>query len=282
MAAHSVPRARVAMVTGASSGIGRAIACSLGALGWPVAIGARRTDRLAQTAQMLEAAGGRALALPLDVTRADSVESFFTAVERELGPVSVVVSNAAVGRYGPLDDFSPEEIEREVATKLLGGLYVARRAIRTMRGLDQVCDIVFLTSIAAQMPWPLHLPYAAANAGLEHAARMLKLELEGTGIRVGALRCGETAGTEFGAGEAGLARQREAIEFWYRRGLLRHHGMLDPRDVAAAVQAMVTLPAGVQYELLAAVPVAPRGPQPATFGEFAAGFGLPDAGGDGA
>ena len=103
---------------------------------------------------------------------------------------------------------------------------------------------MFVTSTTAIEPWPMHLPYGAANAGVEMAARGLRLELEGTGIRVNALRSGNTAGTEFGA-RAGEGTTVDYSDFWFRRGLLRHTGMMAPEMVANAVAAAVTLPGGL-------------------------------------
>src|SRR5215510_4289851 len=97
-------RERVAVVTGAGTGIGQAIAAKFGSLGWKVAVGGRRVELLEETTALVDSAGGRGLAHALDVTDPESVEEFFAAVERELGPVGVVINNAAMARYGPLDD----------------------------------------------------------------------------------------------------------------------------------------------------------------------------------
>src|SRR5438128_851027 len=260
---------RVAVVTGAGTGIGQAIATKFGGLGWRVAVGGRRVELLGETASLVEQAGGRCLPHALDVTVPESVEQFFDATEAELGPVSVVINNAAMARYGPLDDFSPEEIQAEVATKLIGSLFMARRGIQTMRR-EGGGDILFITSVAAVQPWPFHLPYASANAGVEHAARTLRFELEGTGIRVTMLRCGETLGTDFSTREMESGRMDAASEFWFRRGLLRHAGLMTPDMVADAVAAAVTLPAGYQYETLAVIPTAPVADLPKTFEEYGA------------
>jgi len=260
-------RDRVAVVTGAGTGIGQAIATRFGRLGWRIAVGGRRVDLLAETAALVEEVGGTCLPHALDVTDPQSVERFFAATEAELGAVSVVINNAATARYGPLDDFAPEEIEVEVATKLLGSLYMARRGIQAMRPHARG-DILFITSLAAVQPWPFHLPYAAANAGVEQAARSLRLELEGSGIRVTMLRCGETAGTDFSTREMETGRMGPATEHWFRRGLLRHTGLMTPDMVADAVASAVTLPTGYQYESLAVVPTAPAGDLPTTFEEF--------------
>ena len=257
-------RDRVAVVTGAGTGIGRAIASKFGALGWSVAIGGRRVELLAETAEDVERAGGKPFAHALDVTDPDSVDEFFGRAEAQLGKVDVAINNAATARYGPLDDFSPQEIHAEIATKLVGSLYVARRAIQSMRSTGLGGDILFMTSSASVLPWVYHLPYAAANAGVEHAARILRYELEGTGIRVNVLRCGDTAGTDFATKELASGRMVAANEMWYRRGLLRHTGLMLPDMVADAVVSAVTLPMTHQYELMAVIPTAPIGALPLT------------------
>ena len=267
MSAFETARDRVAVISGAGTGIGQAIAAKFGSHGWRVAVGGRRVELLAETVDLVEAAGGTGLAHRLDVTDAASVADFFAATEAAFGPVSVVINNAATARYGPLDDFSPEEIEAEVATKLLGSLYMARAGIRSMRPHARG-DILFITSLAAVQPWPFHLPYAAANAGVEQAVRSLRLELEGSGIRVTMLRCGETLGTDFATKEMESGRMGDVTDLWFRRGLLRHAGAMDPGMVADAVAHAVTLPAGYQYESFAVIPTAPVGPLPTTFAEL--------------
>lgn len=256
---------RVVAVTGAGTGIGQAIAAKFGALGWHVAVGGRRVDKLAETAQLVEQSGGSCLAHALDVTDGDSVEAFFAAVESELGTVTGVINNAATARYGPLDDFSPAEIAVEIATKLTGSLFMARRGIQAMRRDVIGGDILFVTSLAAATPWPFHLPYAAASAGVEQAVRTLRLELEGTGIRVLNLRCGETLGTDFATRELETGRAMDANEKWFRMNLLRHTGLMTPDHVADAVVAAVMLPRTHQYSFLEVTPMAPAGPLPETF-----------------
>jgi NAD(P)-dependent dehydrogenase (short-subunit alcohol dehydrogenase family) len=260
---------RVVAVSGAGTGIGQAVATKFGSLGWRVAVGGRRVERLAETASLVEKAGGTCLPHELDVTDPDSVERFFSAVERDLGVVSAVINNAATARYGPLEDFSPQEIQLEIATKLIGSLFMARRGIQAMREHGESGDILFVTSSAGVQPWPLHLPYAAANAGVEHAARTLRLELEGSGIRVNVLRCGETGDTEFGVKELATGRIGTASELWFQRGLLRHTGLMTSDMVADAIVTAVTLAPGYQYEVLAVMPTAPIGDVPQSFEEWA-------------
>jgi NADP-dependent 3-hydroxy acid dehydrogenase YdfG len=263
-------RDRVAAVTGAGTGIGQAIAARFGALGWRVAIGGRRADKLQETAELVERAGGECLLHALDVTDGDSVEAFFDAAESRFGTVTAVINNAATARYGPLDDFSADEIAIEIATKLTGSLLIARRGIQAMRRDGHGGDILFMTSLAAATPWPFHLPYAAASAGVEHAVRTLRYELEGSGIRVLNLRCGETAGTDFATRELESGRAMDANERWFRMNLLRHTGLMHPDQVADAVVTAVTLPRGHQYSLMEVMPTAPTGPLPPTFAEWGA------------
>ena len=257
---------RVVAISGAGTGIGQVAATRFAAAGFRVAIGGRRVERLAETKSLIEGAGGTCVAHELDVSNGGSVERFFAFVEGELGTVTAVVNNAATARYGPLEDFSAEDIELEVATKLTGSLLMAARGIRGMRPAGTGGDIVFVTSAAAIWPWVQHLPYAAANAGVEHAARILRLELEGTGIRVGVLRVGETAGTEFG--NRGMALGVMPHDLWFRRGLLRHQGLMNPANVAEAMLAMVQLPSTYQYETVSLVPTAPVGELPVTMDEW--------------
>ena len=117
------------------------------------------TDTTTPPAKPADAAGGAAAAAPTEPRAEKSMSfgaavssdsGFFGAIEGRFGPVSVVINNAAVARYGPLDEFAPEEIQAEIATKLLGGLFMARRAIQSMRRASPGGgDILFISSAAA-------------------------------------------------------------------------------------------------------------------------------------
>jgi NADP-dependent 3-hydroxy acid dehydrogenase YdfG len=247
---------RNAVVTGASSGVGAAIAAAFGRLGWSVAIGARRADRLAATAEAIEAAGGRAVVAHLDVTRADSIEEFYSTAERALGTVDVVVNNAGIGVPGRIHELSISEIETELATNLLGSILVTRRALPSMierrRG-----DVVFVSSMNSVAPRPFQAGYTAAKAGVEGFASALRMDLEGTGVRAITLRLGPTR-SEFGYGWEGDTMIR-VLESWQRWGFLRHHDMLDGAQVAEVVVAAVTAPRGVQLDVVQVNPEAPTG-----------------------
>jgi NADP-dependent 3-hydroxy acid dehydrogenase YdfG len=245
---------RVAVVTGASTGIGRAVAVGLGALGWPVAIGARRTDKLEETAKLVEAAGGAVFAYPLDVTDAASVDAFATGVEDRLGPVDVLVNNAGIAVPGRLWELTPEQMEAEVRTNLLGPFLCTRRLLPGMVQ-RQRGDVVFISSDTVRAHRPGLVGYGATKAAIEAAARGLTMELEGTGVRTTTVRVGPTL-SDFGTGWSG-EQITALMEAWPRYGIQRHMNTLDPADVARAVVHAVTAPAGVNVDLIEVQPEPP-------------------------
>ena len=232
---------RVILVTGASSGIGRATAIAFGTLGWRVGLGARGDDRRDAAADEVRAAGGEACSARLDVRDPKSIDDWFDACEQSLGPPDALVNNAGVAAPGAIDDVGIDEHRHVIETDLLGPILTARRAIGVMRGRPS--DLVFVSSDVTRAPRPRLASYAAAKAGVEQLARTLCLELEGTGIRSTIVRVGPTV-TEFAADwdPSGLA---DLMATWKRFGFDRRTGLLDPREVADAIVRVVTLPPGV-------------------------------------
>jgi NADP-dependent 3-hydroxy acid dehydrogenase YdfG len=253
----SHPERRVAVITGASSGIGGATACALAAAGHPVVLGARRVERLEALADQLTAAGGEAVALPLDLADDSSIDAFAAGAVEALGPIDILVSNAGqVEPRGGLED-EPEDFARSVQVNLLG----AHRLVhRLAPGLvdRRHGDIVFVTSDVVVRPRPFVAGYVSAKSGLEGLARALQMELEGTGVRVGMVRPGPSS-TEQGTDwtEDDVVR---LMPHWERWGLLRHDGALLPGQVADAVVAMVTAPKGAHLTLIEIQPEAPLAP----------------------
>ena len=253
----SHPERRVAVVTGASSGIGGATACALAAAGHPVVLGARRVERLQALAEQLTAAGGEAVALSLDLADDTSIDAFATDAVEAFGPIDILVSNAGqVEPRGGLED-EPEDFARSVQVNLLG----AHRLVhRLAPALVDRChgDIVFVTSDVVIRPRPFVAGYVSAKSGLEGLARALQMELEGTGVRVGMVRPGPSS-TEQGTDwtEEDVVR---LMPHWERWGLLRHDGALLPGQVADAVLAMVTAPKGAHLTLIEIQPEAPVAP----------------------
>lgn len=251
---HSGDDRRIAAVTGASAGIGRAVAVGLGRLGWTVAIGARRLDRLEETAAEVAAAGGTPVAHALDVTDADSVEAFFDHVEATAGVADVLVNNAGVGYLGAIAETTPERLRAAVDTNLLGVLLCTRRASAAMLGRGGDGDLVFISSDSVQKSYPHMLTYGATKAAVEYVAAGLDVELAGTGIRSSIIRIGPTT-SEFNTGWP----DEDLIAFmnaWQRLGLKEDFNYLPAEHVAEAVVAAVTAPKGTKVSLLSVRPEA--------------------------
>ncbi len=252
------PGQRPAIVTGASSGIGRAVAVTLAAAGHPVALGARRVDRCEATVAEIRAAGGDAIALALDVTDEASVAAFVKRATADLGDIDVVVSNAGNVQPGSVIGTEPSRFAAEIGVNLLGVQTLLHHAVPSMveRGHG---DVVIVTSEVARHPRPLTAAYVASKRGLEALAEALEMELEGTGVRSGIVRPGP-ANTEQGTdwSEADVNR---IIDAWTHWGLMRHTGSLRPGDIANGVVAMVSAPRGTHINLMEIQPQAPTVPK---------------------
>ena len=246
---------RVAVVTGASAGIGRAIAVAFGALGWSVALGARRAEQLAETAELVAAAGGRTLAHPLDVCRTESIDAFLEATTTNLGAVDVLVNNAGVAAPGLLHEMTDEEHEQILTTNLLGPILLSKRVVTSLRASGSPGDVVFISSDATIHPRPFLGTYGVSKAGLEAYATVLALECEDLPIRSSIVRIGSTV-TGF-ADEWDTEVFAEVIPHWQRFGIQRHWNTMQPEDVARAVVATVTAPPHVWTRIVEVQPLPP-------------------------
>jgi NADP-dependent 3-hydroxy acid dehydrogenase YdfG len=248
------PERRAAVVTGASSGFGQAIAELLAAHGHPVVLGARRVDRLEEMAAKIRADGGEALALPLDLADPASIDAFAADAEAQLGPIEIVVSNAGEVVLGSALEFDPDAFVAQMQVNLMG-------AQRLVSGLGpalvarQRGDIVFVTSDVVRLPRSQMAAYVASKHALEGLARAMQMELEGTGVRVGIVRPGP-AMTEQGS-TWDIATIAPVLAEWTAWGLMRHDGYLQASDVAAAVHAVVSMPRGAHLTLVEVEPEAP-------------------------
>jgi NADP-dependent 3-hydroxy acid dehydrogenase YdfG len=250
------PARRTAVVTGASSGIGLATATALAEAGHPVVLGARRIDRLEETAAKIRAGGGEAVALSLDLTDAASIDAFAAAADEQLGPIEVVVSNAGDVLPATALDVDPDEFAHQVQVNLLGAHHLVRRIgpamVERQRG-----DIVFVTSDVVRVPRTYMAGYVASKSGLEGLARAMQMEAEGTGVRVSIVRPGPSATEQGSTWDGGVVD--EVMADWERFGIMRHPGYLRPQDVARAVLAVVSTPRGTHLTLVEVEPEAPTG-----------------------
>jgi NAD(P)-dependent dehydrogenase (short-subunit alcohol dehydrogenase family) len=181
---------QVALVTGASSGIGRHLALLLATAGAKVALAARRTELLAEAAREIEADGGRAFPVALDVTRADSVAAAVAAAERVLGPLTLLVNNAGVTVAKPVLEHTESDWNYVLDTNLKGAWLMAQEFARHLVARERPGRIVNIASVLG-LRTIRHLPaYTAAKAGLVHLTRVLAMELARHGILVNALAPG--------------------------------------------------------------------------------------------
>ncbi|MEE2665580.1 MAG: SDR family NAD(P)-dependent oxidoreductase [Myxococcota bacterium] len=260
MSAERAPRR--ALITGASAGLGEAVALACASEGWQLALGARRQDRLDDVARRAREAGAEVYAGPLDVGDEDSVERFFEASEAAIGVADVIVNNAGLSKPGLLHERAAADIRSEVETNLLGLLFVTRRGVAALVEHEMRGDVVFMGSDAATNPRPGQATYSATKGALEVLCTSLARELEGTGVRVTRLRLGPTV-SEFAA-EWDLSPEvlERRTEYFRRFGLrdARHYGSLMPaEEVARAILFAVERPPGVVIDTIDMYPEAPMG-----------------------
>lgn len=181
---------RRALVTGASSGLGRRFALTLAQAGASVVVVARRSDRLAGLVAEIEALPGAsgAIALSLDVTDPASVLACFDAIEHQAGgPADIVVNNAGVTVTKPLLQQTEDDWESVVGTNLRGGWRVAQEAARRLVAAGRPGSLVNIASILGERVAGGVAPYAISKAGLVQATKVMALELARYRIRVNAI-----------------------------------------------------------------------------------------------
>lgn len=219
---HSL-EGRIALIAGASSGIGAGFSRLLASAGARVVLGARRLDRTAELAKEIEDAGGQALAVSLDVTDEASVISAYDAAEARFGTVNSVVANAGVGTGGRATDVSYDGIRRVIDTNLVGTYLVAREGARRMiaAGSREKEDgrIVLIGSITAEQNGTGDAAYAATKAGLAHLGRQFAKEWVRQGINVNTLQPGWIP-TEINDDWFASERGKSEITGLHRRRLL--------------------------------------------------------------
>ena len=235
------PDSRVAVVTGASSGIGAATARRLAADGFRVALVARRTERIEALAKEI---GPAATAYTVDVTDRTAVDAFADAVLRDLGRVDLLVNNAG-GAFGAesVADGDPADWRRMYEVNVLGVLHVTQALLPALRASGEATVLV-LSSTAAFVPYEGGGGYVAAKAGAHAIAGTLRLELVAEPIRVieiapGMVRTDEFALTRFDGDAAKAASVYAGVD-----------EPLTAEDVADSIAWTVSRPAHVNVDLL--------------------------------
>ena len=180
---------QVALVTGASQGLGRAIAEALAASGATVALVARSADKLAEVAGAITAAGGKAEVFPCDVMKAESIQQTVDAVVEKLGRLDILVNNAGVTRDTLLPRMSDDEWDTVLTTNLRGPFLFMRAASRPMMQ-QRYGRIVNVASVSGLIGNPGQATYSASKAGLVGLTKTVATELAGRKITVNAVAPG--------------------------------------------------------------------------------------------
>ncbi|HXZ22694.1 MAG TPA: glucose 1-dehydrogenase [Pseudolabrys sp.] len=205
-------KGRVALVTGASSGLGAQFAKALADNGAAVALVARRVDRLKALKKKIEESGARAVAIEADVTDHAAMTRAFDAVEKALGTVTILVNNAGIAHGGRAVEMPPEEWRKVLSTNLDAVFFWAQEAARRMLAAKKQGAIVNIASVLGLAVAKGAVAYAAAKAGVVQVTKALAVELAFKGIRVNAIAPGwfvTEMNDDYLAGEAGAKIKRE-------------------------------------------------------------------------
>jgi 3-oxoacyl-[acyl-carrier protein] reductase len=180
---------RVALVTGASQGIGRATALALAQAGARVAAAARNAGKLAEVVAAIAAAGGEAIAVSMDVADAEQVKAGFRQTSEKFGKLDILVNNAAITRDGLAVRMKAEDWEAVLRTNLTGAHFCAQQAMSLMMRA-RYGRIINVTSVVAETGNPGQVNYVAAKAGLIGLTRALAVEIASRNITVNAVAPG--------------------------------------------------------------------------------------------
>lgn len=189
---------RRAVITGASSGIGRAIALAFGAAGARVVVNyAGGQERAEAVVAEIRAGGGEAFAVQADVSRPGDCQALFDAATAHLGGIDIAVMNAGIQRDAPFTDMTLDQWQRVIDVNLTGAFLCAQQAVRQFRRQPRAADaarakgtLLFISSVHETVAWAGHANYASAKGGLNMLMRTLAQELAPERIRVNAIAPG--------------------------------------------------------------------------------------------
>ena len=234
----------VVIVTGASSGIGSAVAIELAALGMQVALLARRREKLGHLVAQIQEDGGKAYAYPVDLRDTDVLEDTLACIQRDLGPVRVLINNAGLGHAAPLTSGRTEHWREMLEVNVLALCVCTREAVSQMRVHGDWGQVIHISSMAAHRVPEGSGVYSATKFAVRSLTEGLRKELRGDGssIRISAISPGFVE-TEFAAH---YHRSEEKA-----RAIYNQYHVLSPEDVARQVTFVLTQPPHVQiHDLL--------------------------------
>jgi NAD(P)-dependent dehydrogenase (short-subunit alcohol dehydrogenase family) len=219
---------KVALITGGSTGIGRAIAEAFAEAGASVVLAARNAEKLAAAAAAIGARGGKVLAVPTDITDEAAVARLFAQLREAHGRIDVLVNNAGGTTRTPTADLTPTDFRRVMETNVTGAFLCAREAFAMMKAQGGG-RIINIGSVSAKVPRADSVPYTTSKFALEGLTRAFALDGRAHGIAVSVLQPGNTESEIWAGREAHAARE----------------GVMAAADVARVALLMATLPASV-------------------------------------
>lgn len=236
-----IGQGKVAIVTGAGSGIGRAAALALQSAGFSVTLAGRRLAELEQTAAMADKAGGPMLPISTDVRQPDSVQALFAATDSKFGRLDVLFNNAGINAPGvPMEELSYEQWSDVVAVNLTGSFLCAQEAIRRMKSQQpQGGRIINNGSLSAHVPRMYSAPYTATKHAITGLTKSISLDCRPYNIACGQIDIGN-------AGDMGGKPPGGSLQ---PNGELVLEPRMDVKHVGDAVLHMASLPleANVQF-----------------------------------
>ena len=234
---------KIALVTGAGSGIGRAVSLAFQSNGYSVVLAGRRAAALEKTAAMANPSGGEFLVVPTDVGKPEEVRALFAAAKEKFGRLDVLFNNAGSGTPAiPMEDLTYEQWSGVVAANLTGSFLCAQEAIRLMKAQDpRGGRIINNGSISAHAPRPHSAPYTATKHAITGLTKCISLDGRKHDIACGQIDIGNAA-TEM--------TQRMTAGVPQANGTTMVEPRMDVAHVAAAVLYMASLPLDANVEFM--------------------------------
>jgi NAD(P)-dependent dehydrogenase (short-subunit alcohol dehydrogenase family) len=229
------PVAKIALVTGGGSGIGRAVSLALQSAGYSVVLAGRRASELQRTAAMSNPSGGQMLAIPTDISDHDSVATLFSKTREAFGRLDVLFNNAGTGAPAiPMEDLTFQQWNEVLGVNLTGAFLCAQQAIRMMKAQHPSGGrIINNGSISAHTPRPNSAPYTATKHAITGLTKSISLDGRKYGIGCGQIDIGNAATDMTERMTAGVPQAD---------GLIAPEPRIDVRHVAEAVLYMANLP----------------------------------------